>query len=45
VSGWGQAEDRRKSKDAGFEVHMVKPVNLGDLMKQLAVLPSSQRAG
>jgi PAS domain S-box-containing protein len=45
VSGWGQAEDRRKSKDAGFDVHMVKPVNLGDLMKQLAVLPSSQRAG
>jgi len=45
VSGWGQAEDRRKSKDAGFDLHMVKPVNLDGLMKQLAVLPSSQTAG
>jgi two-component system CheB/CheR fusion protein len=26
VTGWGQAEDRRKSKAAGFDHHMVKPV-------------------
>jgi signal transduction histidine kinase len=26
VTGWGQAEDRRKSKSAGFDHHMVKPV-------------------
>ncbi len=26
VSGYGQESDRRRSKDAGFDVHMVKPV-------------------
>jgi two-component system, OmpR family, response regulator len=27
VSGWGQLEDRRRSKDAGFDRHFVKPVD------------------
>ena len=27
ITGWGQDEDRRKSADAGFDVHLVKPVN------------------
>jgi signal transduction histidine kinase len=27
VSGYGQAEDRRRSLDAGFDVHLVKPVD------------------
>jgi signal transduction histidine kinase/CheY-like chemotaxis protein len=26
VTGYGQAEDRRMSRDAGFDVHLVKPV-------------------
>ena len=26
VTGWGQAEDRRRSKEAGFDYHLVKPV-------------------
>jgi CheY-like chemotaxis protein len=26
VTGWGQEEDRRRSKQAGFDVHLVKPV-------------------
>jgi CheY-like chemotaxis protein len=26
VTGWGQEEDRRKSKAAGFDHHMIKPV-------------------
>jgi hypothetical protein len=25
VTGWGQAEDRRRSLDAGFDQHLVKP--------------------
>jgi DNA-binding response OmpR family regulator len=25
LTGWGQEEDRRKSTDAGFDHHMVKP--------------------
>jgi signal transduction histidine kinase/CheY-like chemotaxis protein len=26
VTGYGQAEDRRRTKDAGFDVHLTKPV-------------------
>ena len=28
VTGWGQAEDRRRSREAGFDLHFVKPVDL-----------------
>ncbi len=27
VTGWGQEEDRRRSREAGFDHHMVKPVD------------------
>ncbi len=27
VTGWGQEDDRRKSSDAGFDGHLVKPVD------------------
>ena len=27
VTGWGQAEDRQKSKEAGFDLHLVKPID------------------
>ncbi len=36
LTGWGQEEDRQKSKEAGFNAHMVKPVDLAALMKLLA---------
>ena len=36
VTGWGQEEDRRRSHEAGFNEHMVKPVDPQDLMKLLA---------
>jgi two-component system CheB/CheR fusion protein len=26
LTGYGQAEDRRRSEGAGFDVHLVKPV-------------------
>lgn len=35
VTGWGQDEDRRRSHDAGFDHHMVKPVDPTALMKFL----------
>jgi DNA-binding response OmpR family regulator len=35
VTGWGQEDDRRKSKEAGFDHHMVKPVEPQSLMKLL----------
>lgn len=31
VTGWGQDEDRRRASEAGFDYHMVKPVNLNNL--------------
>jgi CheY-like chemotaxis protein/two-component sensor histidine kinase len=29
MTGWGQAEDRRRSKEAGFDEHLTKPVEFG----------------
>jgi len=26
LTGWGQEEDRRRTREAGFDQHMVKPV-------------------
>ncbi len=36
LTGWGQEEDRQKSKEAGFDKHLVKPVDKGALTKLLA---------
>jgi len=36
LTGWGQAEDRSRSEDAGFDAHLVKPVDLVALTKLLA---------
>ena len=35
LTGWGQDGDRRKSKEAGFDGHLVKPVSQSDLTKYL----------
>lgn len=32
ISGWGQQEDRRRSKEAGFDHHLVKPVSFDALI-------------
>ena len=29
VTGWGQEEDRRRTEAAGFDHHLVKPVDPG----------------
>ncbi|HEY4320315.1 MAG TPA: CHASE3 domain-containing protein [Gemmatimonadales bacterium] len=36
LTGWGQDEDRRRSEAAGFDHHMVKPVDLEALQRILA---------
>ncbi|MEA2563887.1 MAG: hypothetical protein QOH06_5391 [Acidobacteriota bacterium] len=38
LTGWGQDVDRAKSKEAGCDGHLVKPVSLPDLEKLLAEL-------
>jgi CheY-like chemotaxis protein len=40
VTGWGNDEDRRKSEDAGFDRHLVKPVDPQSLMRLLSELHS-----
>ncbi|MDC3957070.1 hybrid sensor histidine kinase/response regulator [Polyangium jinanense] len=36
MTGWGQTEDRRQTQEAGFDHHLVKPVDSTALMKLLA---------
>jgi PAS domain S-box-containing protein len=40
LTGWGQDEDRQKSREAGFNTHLVKPVDDEVLLNLLASLPS-----
>ena len=39
LSGWGQNEDRRKSREAGFDHHFVKPVDVEALIELIRKLP------
>jgi len=36
ITGWGQDTDRQRSRDAGFDLHLTKPVDLDDLEAALA---------
>lgn len=36
MTGYGQPEDRRCAREAGFDVHLVKPVQLDHLEELLA---------
>jgi hypothetical protein len=38
LTGWGQVEDRRRSKDAGFNHHLVKPADPAIVTSLLASL-------
>jgi PAS domain S-box-containing protein len=38
LTGWGQEEDRRKSSAAGFDHHLVKPVDHAQLNELIATL-------
>jgi PAS domain S-box-containing protein len=42
LTGWGQEEDRRKSKEAGFDHHLVKPMGLKELQSLLAGLKQAK---
>jgi len=45
LTGWGQEADRRKSLEAGFDHHLVKPVDFAALTKLLAVPPKALLPG
>ena len=44
ISGWGQVEDRRRSDDAGFDAHLVKPVEYQALKALLLKLRTPELA-
>jgi DNA-binding response OmpR family regulator len=35
LTGWGQASDRLRSREAGFDTHLVKPVDPEELIALL----------
>ncbi|MCR6652482.1 MAG: ATP-binding protein [Cellvibrionaceae bacterium] len=39
VTGWGQEKDRELSRDAGFDYHLVKPVELARILEVLEAGP------
>jgi CheY-like chemotaxis protein len=38
LTGWGQQEDRERTKDAGFDAHLVKPIQYTALITLLESL-------
>jgi CheY-like chemotaxis protein len=44
MTGYGKDEDRRRSQEAGFNAHLVKPVSLEDL-QVLLTQPDSLTMG
>jgi CheY-like chemotaxis protein len=42
LTGWGQEEDRRKSEEAGFDGHLVKPVDYDELLRLLGSLTNGR---
>lgn len=45
LTGWGQAEDRRKTADAGFNHHIVKPPNMQTILDVLADSHATKERG
>lgn len=41
LTGWGQVEDRERSRAAGFDHHLVKPVDLEQLARILQASPQA----
>jgi len=45
LTGWGQEEDRRQSHEAGFDGHLVKPVDYNALLELLGSMNARAEAG
>ena len=43
ITGWGQDVDRRKSREAGFDHHLVKPVDVRDVSALVNVSSAIER--
>jgi CheY-like chemotaxis protein len=40
VTGWGQEADRQRAREAGFDHHLVKPVDLDELQAIISARPA-----
>jgi PAS domain S-box-containing protein len=45
LTGWGQSEDRRRSQEAGFNHHLVKPADPTVVAKLISSLAQPNRSG
>jgi PAS domain S-box-containing protein len=45
LTGWGQQRDRHRTKEAGFDAHLTKPVKYEAILELLGNLPNRQRPG
>jgi CheY-like chemotaxis protein len=43
LTGWGQDDDKLRAKDAGFDQHLVKPVDPRALMNMIAGLQAARQ--
>jgi CheY-like chemotaxis protein len=43
ITGWGQEDDRRRTEEAGFDFHFVKPVDAAVLEEVLSHVPDDDR--
>ena len=39
MTGYGRDEDQQQAREAGFDLHMTKPIDYNDLRETLAGLP------
>ena len=42
TTGWGKEEDRKRSKEAGFDLHLVKPIEVSAVQELLAAPSRAQ---
>jgi CheY-like chemotaxis protein len=45
LTGWGQDEDRKRTESAGFDHHIIKPVDFALLQKLLASIHAGVTTG
>jgi len=45
LTGWGSEHDRARSREAGFDHHLTKPVDLGTVQQLLAGMAAAAAAG
>ena len=41
LTGWGQPSDRQRTHEAGFDLHLVKPIDPEELLRVLNQRPTS----